>query len=85
MECRPNCGACCIATSIEGAIPGMPEGKPAGVPCVNLDTTTMACRIWERDDYPALCRAYTPTEAYCGGSANEAIRLIGELEEATRP
>ncbi|HAI50813.1 MAG TPA: zinc/iron-chelating domain-containing protein, partial [Enterobacteriaceae bacterium] len=28
MECRPDCGACCIAPSISTPIPGMPHGKP---------------------------------------------------------
>lgn len=32
FECRPGCGACCIAPSISSPIPGMPEGKAAGVP-----------------------------------------------------
>lgn len=27
FECRPGCGACCIAPSISSPIPGMPEGK----------------------------------------------------------
>ena len=31
MDCRRNCGACCIAPSITSPIPGMPQGKPAGV------------------------------------------------------
>ena len=30
MECRTDCGACCIAPSISSPIPGMPQGKPAG-------------------------------------------------------
>ncbi|MBF7801077.1 YkgJ family cysteine cluster protein, partial [Klebsiella pneumoniae] len=29
MECRTDCGACCIAPSISSPIPGMPQGKPA--------------------------------------------------------
>lgn len=27
MDCRPGCGACCIAPSITSPIPGMPHGK----------------------------------------------------------
>ncbi|MES1987412.1 MAG: YkgJ family cysteine cluster protein, partial [Pseudomonadota bacterium] len=26
MECRPDCGACCTAPSINSPIPGMPNG-----------------------------------------------------------
>ncbi|MFS9540720.1 YkgJ family cysteine cluster protein, partial [Klebsiella pneumoniae] len=26
MECRTDCGACCIAPSISSPIPGMPQG-----------------------------------------------------------
>ena len=29
MDCRPGCGACCIAPSINTPLPGMPHGKPA--------------------------------------------------------
>ncbi|MGO2368564.1 MAG: YkgJ family cysteine cluster protein, partial [Serratia sp. (in: enterobacteria)] len=29
MDCRADCGACCIAPSISSPIPGMPNGKPA--------------------------------------------------------
>jgi hypothetical protein len=27
MDCRPQCGACCVAPSISSPIPGMPHGK----------------------------------------------------------
>ena len=36
MNCRPHCGACCIALSISSPIPGMPAGKPAGVLGVSI-------------------------------------------------
>ena len=84
MNCRPHCGACCIALSISAAIPGMPEGKPAGVPCVNLKADTLECSIWETDQYPQVCRAFVPGADVCGESRSEAIRLIGELELVTR-
>ena len=45
MNCRPGCGACCIAPSISSPIPGMPRGKPAGVRCVQLDDANR-CRIF---------------------------------------
>ncbi|WP_412524121.1 YkgJ family cysteine cluster protein, partial [Escherichia coli] len=36
MDCRSDCGACCIAPSISSPIPGMPQGKPANTRCVQL-------------------------------------------------
>ena len=53
MECRPNCGACCIAPSISSPIPGMPHGKPAGIPCVQL-LPDMRCAIFGQPDYAAV-------------------------------
>jgi uncharacterized protein len=85
MDCRPGCGACCIAISISSAIPGMPEGKPAGVRCVNLDPQTLLCRIWGSSEYPAVCRGLTPQPEMCGGSRDEAIAYLEELERATAP
>ena len=84
MECRRGCGACCIAPSISTPIPGMPEGKPAGVPCVNLDPATLDCRLWGGPDYPELCRAFPPHPDSCGDSPEQAMRLIGDLEAASR-
>ncbi|MFZ9649557.1 MAG: YkgJ family cysteine cluster protein, partial [Fluviibacter sp.] len=54
MDCRPNCGACCIAPSIRSAIPGMKEGKPAGIACVQLDAD-YRCKIFGHLDRPACC------------------------------
>ena len=36
MDCRPQCGACCIAPAIRQPFWGMPDGKPAGVACLHL-------------------------------------------------
>jgi Fe-S-cluster containining protein len=48
MDCRPGCGACCIAPSISSPIPGMPVvdgiSKPAGVRCVQLDAANLNAR-----------------------------------------
>jgi hypothetical protein len=84
MECRPGCGACCIAPSIASPLPGMPDGKPAGVACVNLDPASRLCRVWHTDRYPGVCRDFRAEPAVCGASREEALRLIGELEAATR-
>lgn len=84
MECRPGCGACCIEPSIAEAIPGMPDGKPGGVRCVNLDDSNR-CTIWGRDDYPDVCRNFTPGREFCGYSNEEAMELLAAAEKATRP
>ncbi|MEE4662071.1 MAG: YkgJ family cysteine cluster protein [Halieaceae bacterium] len=83
MECRAGCGACCIAASIQQPLPGMPRGKPAGVPCVNLDPTSRRCRIWGQEDYPSVCRRFTPEPAVCGNQRDEALQLISAMEIAT--
>lgn len=85
MECRPGCGACCVAPSISSSIPGMPVGKPAGVRCINLDPKTWMCRIWETPDYPKVCREFRACEDTCGTSRDEALSLLALLEAATGP
>ena len=84
MECRAGCGACCIAPSISSPLPGMPGGKPAGVRCVNLSEAGL-CRVWGTEDYPEVCRQFTPQLWVCGDSAPEALALIADLEQKTRP
>lgn len=84
LACRPGCGACCIAPSITSPIPGMPHGKPAGVRCVQLDEENR-CRVFGRPERPAFCASLQPAVDMCGADAGEAMRLIGELERATRP
>lgn len=84
MECRKDCGACCIAPSITSALPGMPLGKPAGLSCANLDTDSMRCRIWGRADYPELCRSFAACATVCGENRDEALQLITLMERQTR-
>ncbi len=84
MECKPNCGACCVAISISSPIPGMPQGKPAGVACVNLDLERLTCRIWGRDDYPEVCRRFLPCAEICA-SREVAMATLTALEIATAP
>lgn len=85
MECRPQCGACCIAPSIHTPMPNMPQGKAANEPCANLDLNNLACRIWESADYPAHCRGFVPCEDVCGKDRAEAMALIQSLEVDTAP
>jgi uncharacterized protein len=85
MECRPNCGACCIAPTITSKLPNMPEGKPSGIYCVNLDPESLSCNVWGTEDYPKFCADYQPCEAVCGKSKAEAMTNIYHLDEITTP
>lgn len=84
MNCRPECGACCIAPSISSPIPGMPHGKPAGVPCVQL-TSDLRCALFGRPERPAVCASLRPAETMCGADRGDALRMLGTLEAATAP
>ncbi|MES2766030.1 MAG: YkgJ family cysteine cluster protein [Bacteroidota bacterium] len=84
MNCRPNCGACCIAPSISSPIPGMPFGKPAGVRCVQLDAENR-CLIFKSPERPAVCAGLRPSGEMCGTSSKEAMSFLTQLEIATAP
>lgn len=84
MECRPGCGACCIAPSITSPIPGMPLGKPAGVRCVQL-TPDNRCALFGRPDRPAFCEGLKPSTAMCGDSREHALGWLAHLEALTAP
>ncbi|WXL27480.1 YkgJ family cysteine cluster protein [Ectopseudomonas mendocina] len=82
MNCRAGCGACCIAPSITSPIPGMPSGKPAGVRCVQL-TDDNYCGIFGKPERPAVCSAFQADIDVCGQTTEEAITLLGWLEQST--
>jgi len=84
MNCRPHCGACCIAPSISTSIPGMPDGKPAGVPCVQL-SEDYRCLLFGKPERPAVCRRLQPNAEMCGESAEEAMAYLIHMEEMTVP
>lgn len=84
MQCRPGCGACCVAPSISSPLPGMPDGKPAGARCVNLSDAGL-CRLWGTAEYPDVCRNFRPSPWVCGEKAEQALSLIAALEKATAP
>ena len=84
MECRENCGACCIAPSINTPLPNMPNGKPAGVRCFNLNDDNR-CNIFHDPARPQLCDGFKAGEDVCGGSREGALKLITYWEEATAP
>lgn len=83
IQCRPGCGACCIAPSISSPIPGMPQGKPAGVRCVQLSDDNL-CLLFGLPERPAVCVGLRPSAEMCGASAGEAIIYLSELELLTR-
>lgn len=82
MECRPGCGACCVAPSISSPIPGMPQGKAAGVRCLHL-SVDMLCAIFGMPERPLVCSRFTADPEVCGSSSEEAVRLIGWWEQVT--
>lgn len=82
MDCRPGCGACCIAPSIRSPIPGMPGGKPAGVRCVQLDED-YACRLFGQSGRPAVCSQFRPEPDICGDNRDQALQRITLLELST--
>lgn len=79
MECRPHCGACCIAPSISSPIPGMPNGKPPGVPCVNL-TEDYLCEIFDDPMRPDVCNGFMAEPLLCGNNREEALSNLASLE-----
>lgn len=84
MECRPGCGACCIALSISTPIPGLPQGKPAGVRCPQL-TPDLRCAVFGRPERPRCCAGLQPAPDMCGGDREHALAWLAWLEQATRP
>jgi Fe-S-cluster containining protein len=84
MDCRPACGACCIAPSITSPIPGMPQGKPAGVRCVQLDGANR-CRLFGRPERPAFCGGLAPSAEMCGANRMHALAWLARLERVTAP
>ncbi|PYG89776.1 hypothetical protein LY28_00370 [Ruminiclostridium sufflavum DSM 19573] len=83
MECRENCGACCISPSISSAIPGMPDGKPAGVRCIQLSEQNR-CKLFGKPERPKVCSGLRPSEEMCGLSRKAAKDYLEMLEEQTK-
>lgn len=76
LNCRPGCGACCIAPSISTL------RKPAGVPCVHL-TGDLRCAIFGRPERPSCCAGLQPSAEMCGETREEALIWLAALEAAT--
>ncbi|WP_287462452.1 YkgJ family cysteine cluster protein [Accumulibacter sp.] len=83
-DCRPGCGACCIAPSISTPMPGHPRGKAAGERCASLDGD-YRCRLWGRPERPCCCAGLQPSDEMCGDDRQQAITWLTALERATRP
>ena len=84
MQCRTDCGACCIAISIGLPFYGMPTGKPAGIPCVHL-SPAMRCVLFDDARRPALCDAFMAEREYCGDNREEALLRLAQLEVQSLP
>jgi len=80
MECRENCGACCIALSISTPIPGMPDGKPSGVKCIHL-LDDYKCAIYTNPGKPKVCTDFKAESDFCGSTPEEAMRILFSLSE----
>lgn len=78
MDCRPGCGACCIAPSISTL------NKPAGTACRHLAGDSR-CTIFGRPERPNCCGGLQPSAEMCGESREHALRWLAELEALTGP
>jgi len=76
MDCRPGCGACCIAPSISSL------NKPAGVACRHL-TTDFRCTIFGHPERPGCCGGLQPSPDMCGDSRDQALTWLTRLEQLT--
>ncbi|PCK08025.1 MAG: hypothetical protein COA42_11310 [Alteromonadaceae bacterium] len=84
MQCRSQCGACCIAPSINHPYYGMPNGKPANVACIHLAHEDMSCKIWNSPHYPKTCKNFAAEAAFCGETRAQALDIIAALEISTQ-
>ncbi|OFS09265.1 YkgJ family cysteine cluster protein [Hafnia sp. HMSC23F03] len=84
MDCRSDCGACCIAPSISSPIPGMPQGKPANTRCIQLDDD-MRCKIFLSPLRPKVCGGLQATEDMCFSHRDQALIYLVQLEQETAP
>jgi Fe-S-cluster containining protein len=75
MECRENCGACCIALSISSPLPGMDKGKPAGVRCIHL-LNNYRCDIYNDISKPKVCIDFKAEPEFCGSDREEALKIL---------
>ncbi len=84
FACRIGCGACCMAPSITTLFVGMPDGKRAGERCVHLDAANQ-CLLFGRPERPRFCADLRAAPEMCGADATEALAILDQLEQETRP
>lgn len=84
MDCRPDCGACCVAPSISTPIPDMPEGKPANTRCIQLSEQNR-CLIFGSPLRPAVCGGLKAAYDMCGDTRHQAMTYLIHLEAVTAP
>lgn len=82
MDCRPGCGACCIAPSISSRMPGMPLGKVAGIPCIHL-SENLRCSIFDSEERPQVCKAFKAEASISGDTPLQAMANLTRLELIT--
>ena len=80
MDCRPGCGACCIAVSISSPIPGMPGGKPAGIRCIHL-LDDFRCAIYYLPEKAKVCSDFKAEPDFCGKDREEALDILYNLNK----
>lgn len=83
MDCRPGCGACCIAPSISPC-EALPHGKPANVACPHL-TSERRCALFGLPSRPKTCIGIQPQREMCGDSTDEAMATLLSWETLTAP
>lgn len=83
MDCRPGCGACCIAPSISPCA-ALPNGKLAGEVCPHL-TAERRCALFGKPERPAACSGLRPAPEMCGATPDEAMRTLLMWEDLTAP
>ena len=84
MDCRADCGACCIAPSISSPIPGMPNGKPANTRCIHL-SEQLRCGLFHSPLRPKVCASLQPSLEMCSTSRTQAMTWLLDLETLTAP
>jgi len=83
VNCRPGCGACCIAPSISPCA-ALPQGKPSNVRCPHL-SDDIRCLLFGLPERPAVCSNLAPQLEMCGESADEALATLIRWERLTAP
>ena len=84
MDCRTDCGACCIAPSISSPIPGMPDGKPANTRCIHL-ADNFLCQIFTSPLRPKVCSSLQASREMCFTHRDQALTYLIKLEADTAP